>query len=401
MISSRRFFLKYLAVIVVSNRVFSEKALALSRNDTVTPEQFGATGGGGDDTPAIQAAIDSGCQNLYLSKKYIVSPIKHPGVPGIIGRNSICLKLRSDLRIYGEGTIVLAEGSEGVSGAIMSNASADGIRNCVIEVTVDGSNAGGNNGFSGIVFINANNCSTTSKTKIANVTYNGIQFARGSRSCKCYGTTIINTGYIGIQAQNPTDIIVEQCNIRKTKDNAIDFEANKGRQNGEIRNNTIADCKAGIFLESGGNCLVEGNDISRFKTAGIFLNRINTPADNVQIVKNYICGDGENVQFGGIAINNAIKNVLIDGNTISGMKYGIWTNGGISDVLMNSNTFKNISESLIRIADGKNQLVKSKIRSQRYLGKIINGKPSLTNIDDLVNPVMLYKVDIDEMHVKE
>lgn len=50
MISSRRFFLKYLAVIVVSNRVFSEKALALSRNDTVTPEQFGATGGGGDDT---------------------------------------------------------------------------------------------------------------------------------------------------------------------------------------------------------------------------------------------------------------------------------------------------------------------------------------------------------------
>ncbi|WP_233963540.1 right-handed parallel beta-helix repeat-containing protein [Pectobacterium versatile] len=396
---SRRLFLKYLAVSLGLKWSLGHSA---DTANVITPEQFGAVGDGvTDDTLSIQAAIDSGYKNIYLTKRYAVSPIKHPGVPGIIGKDSVCLKLRSELRLYGDGEILLAEGSEGVSGAVLSNISTEGIRNCIVEVVVDGQNVGGQRGFSGIVFINANDCATTSKTKITNVTYNGIQFARGSHGCSCYGTTITNVGYIGIQAQNPINIAVEHCNIRKTRDNAIDFESNRGRQNGKIKDNKIIDCKAGVFLESGGNCFIENNNISLFKTAGIFLNRINTPADNVQIRNNTISGYGQTVQFGGIAINNAIKNVMIEGNIISGMKYGVWTNGGISDVTMNLNTFNDISESLLRIADGSNQLVKSKIRSQRYMGKIIDGKPTITNIDISRNKKSVYRVDIENMHFRE
>ncbi|WP_409158954.1 right-handed parallel beta-helix repeat-containing protein [Pectobacterium sp. B2J-2] len=395
--TTRRVFLKYLAVGVGFRWSLGRAA---DSRDVVTPEQFGAKGDGiTDDTESIQAAIDSGCRNVHLSKKYAVSPVRHPGVAGIIGRDSVCIKLRSNLRIYGNGEILLEESSEGGSGAVLSNVSTEEIRNCVVEVAIDGRNAGGTRGFSGIVFINANSCSTTQKTKVSNVSYNGIQFARNSHNCKCDGTTLTNIGYIGIQAQNPINIVVKRCQIRKTNDNAIDFESNKGRQNGEIKNNNIVDCKAGVFLESGGNCVVEGNDISSFKTAGVFLNRINTPADNVKIIKNKISGNAHNVQFGGIAINNAIRDVLIEENVISGLPYGVWTNGGISNVTMNENIFKDISKSIIRVADGKNQLVNSHIRKQNYIGNIVNGRPSMINTRDLKNKASLYNVTVDKLDV--
>ncbi|KFX20814.1 right-handed parallel beta-helix repeat-containing protein [Pectobacterium betavasculorum] len=387
---SRRVFLKYLAV---SLGLKWSPGYGYEDADT-TPEQFGAVGDGvSDDTRAIQLAIDSGCKNLRLSKKYAVFPVKHPGVPGIIGRDSICIKLRSDLRMYGDGEILLSKRSKGVSGAILSNASTEEIRNCVIEISVDGQNAGGPRGFSGIVFINAQNCSTTAKTNIANATYNGIQFARNSSRCTCNETTITNTGYIGIQAQNPIDIVIENCIIKNSSDNGIDFESNKGNQKGTIRGNVIEKCKAGIFLESGGNCLVEKNNISLFKTAGIYLNRINTPADNVKIIKNIINGSRD-VQFGGVAINNAIKNITIEGNEISNLNYGVWTNGGISEMTMNENTFRDIYNSFVRVADGKNQLVRSTIKKQKYIGKLSNGRPSVINEIKSIND--LYNVTIEK-----
>ncbi|WP_261455997.1 right-handed parallel beta-helix repeat-containing protein [Serratia ficaria] len=376
--------------------------LALASMQLCRPEDYGAKGDGAtDDTLALQKALDSGCGSLYLAANYLVSPQKHPGIPGIIGANSVCLDIKSNIRVYGPGTIILKPGAKGSSGAILANVSAGNIKNCSVEVQIDGNKDSAKGKFSGIVFINGDSCKVTEKTVIKNVSYNGIQFAGSSNNCIAKGSKVSNIGYIGIQAQKPQNIIVSDCVIRKTKDNAIDFESNKGTQNGVIKNNNISDCKAGVFLESGGNCLIADNVISNFKTAGIFLNRINTPADNVKISGNTIKNSASEAKFGGVAINNAIKNVIISGNKITGVKYGIWTNRGISNLTVNENEFSNIGEAILRIARSKNALVRSKISQQIYNGQRVNGKPFTSSPFDNKNnfPERVYQVSITPIKV--
>lgn len=370
----------------------------------VQPEQFGARGDGiTDDTIAIQKAIDSGCAVLYLKSTYQVSPQKYAGVKGVIGKNSTCINIRSNLKIYGPGKLILKDGVNGTSGAIMANVSEKKISNCSIQIQIDGNKSKTKGAFSGIVFINAENCSVTDKTIINNVSYNGVQFASGSKKCRAIGSKISGSGYIGVQAQRPQKIIVSNCEITNSNDNGIDFESNNATQNGIIRNNKITNCKSGIFLESGGNCEISNNEIQDFNMAGIFLNRINTPANNVSILNNKITNITKKEKFGAIAINNAIKNVVIGGNTIKGVKYGVWINGGIDQLALQRNEFSYIQEALVRITREKNSLVRSKIEQQIYIGKKINGKPFTTspigNKNNFSNRI--YNVSITPMETTE
>ncbi|EPG9697330.1 right-handed parallel beta-helix repeat-containing protein [Klebsiella aerogenes] len=354
-------------MLAASSVLASQQALAapLGNPKAVRPEDFGAKGDGlADDTNPIQKAINSGADEIIFSGKYKVTPQSFPGIPGVIGHNSVCLDVKSNQVLKGQGKIILGKSSHGNSGAILANITSQQINDTTISVSIDGGQIGGKNGFSGIVLINAKRCVIGNDISISNMSYNGIRLARSSLSCRIQNVNIKNVGYIGIQAQQPRNIFVCNNTIENTKDNAIDFESNKGYQDGYIHDNTITKCKTGIFLESGGNCSIYNNKISKFYVAGIFLNRINTPANNVRIYKNIIDGIGNKVQKGGIAINNNIRTATISSNTFKNLDYSIWANGKISHITVGENKNINIGKSIIRVGNIKNDLTDSVVSKQ-------------------------------------
>uniref|UniRef100_UPI0019543FEB right-handed parallel beta-helix repeat-containing protein n=1 Tax=Klebsiella aerogenes TaxID=548 RepID=UPI0019543FEB len=224
-------------MLAASSVLASQQALAapLGNPKTVRPEDFGAKGDGlADDTNPIQKAINSGADEIIFSGKYKVTPQSFPGIPGVIGHNSVCLDVKSNQVLKGQGKIILGKSSHGNSGAILANITSQQINDTTISVSIDGGQIGGKNGFSGIVLINAKRCVIGNNISISNMSYNGIRLARSSLSCRIQDVNIRNVGYIGIQAKQPRNIFVCNNIIENTKDNAIDFESNKGYQDGYI-----------------------------------------------------------------------------------------------------------------------------------------------------------------------
>jgi len=119
----------------------------------------GAKGDGvTDDRLAIQAIIDSGVDAIYIPEGTFV--VSHDGVTYDGKGTGVGLKLRSNLKIYGTGTIKY-KGGQGGSFAVLANVD-DYIENCHIEgITIDGNkdNLNPNASVSNIVLFGANNCS--------------------------------------------------------------------------------------------------------------------------------------------------------------------------------------------------------------------------------------------------
>lgn len=340
----------------------SLKVLAIESKLAVRPEDFGAIGDGmHDDTLALQKAIDSGAGTIIIDKNYLVSPRKIRGVPGVVGNNSVCLDVRSNLKIIGVGALILDKKSKAANGSMLCNITEKEISNFQLSICIDGNNAGERNSFSGLTLINASRCNVTKEAVVKNFTYNGIRLARRSLSCLIDGSSVSNIGYIGIQAQQPRNIIIRNNKINNSGNNAIDLESNKGYQNGHIYNNEIYGCATGIFLESGGNAIIFNNKIKEFKVAGVFLNRINTSANNVKISHNEFKGLLNKTSKGAIAINNNIKNIYISNNKFDDVEYAIWMNGNISNVSIGKNENINVASSFIWIPDKRNDLMNSSI----------------------------------------
>lgn len=89
---------------IVDGKARDDIALMQSKMlDFVTPEMFGALGGGSDDTHAIQAAIDKGIElgkPIYLSQRYITT-------------GTICISGKR-CNVYGNGTIVYTGAGDAV-----------------------------------------------------------------------------------------------------------------------------------------------------------------------------------------------------------------------------------------------------------------------------------------------
>lgn len=345
--------------------LYSLNGSAAQSSSIVRPEDYGAVGDGQhDDTLAVQRAIDSGAGTVILDKKYLVSPRQKKGVPGVVGDNSVCIDIRSHLKLVGNGSLVLDKNSQAANGSMLCNLSETEISDFHLSIILDGSNSGRKKSFSGVTLINANRCNITKGCVIKNFTYNGIRFARRSLSCLIDGVSVSNVGYIGIQAQQPRNIILRNNIIRGTEDNGIDLESNNGYQDAHIYNNLIVGCNVGVFLESGGNAIIFNNDIMDFRVSGVFMNRINTSANNVKISNNKFRGLMQGTTKGAIAINNNIKNISISNNEFDSVEHVVWMNGNISQIHIGKNKIKNIGSSFLWVPDKKNDLTNTTIDNE-------------------------------------
>lgn len=350
--------------------VYDQNTVGEKLQRIVTPEDFrDANSAAGDWTTAIQAAINSGAREIYFpGNQYLVRPQTHAGLSGTFGANSVCINIRSNLRLFGPGVVKLMDGKGGSSGAIFGNWDGLAVENIIIELTIDGNKANSTGTTSGIVIVNATNCKTTEKTRVVNSKFNGIQFAKGSTGCKVDRSVVEGAAYIGVQLQKANNFSVSRCRVVGSGDNAYDVEANNSSMFGEIVGNYAETCNTGIFLESGGNILVTQNHVVNFNTSGIYLNRINTGSYKNIITQNRLYKGTGNGSRGCIGLNNAVGRSIIKDNICDGADYAIWIEGGVDAIVCESNDCFGIGKALVHIGRTTNALVKSMIGRNYYTG---------------------------------
>ena len=347
--------------------------------ETVSVKDFGAVGDGvTDDTTAIQNAVNAASEVRFTpGKTYIVSPQTLSSLGGGVG---ICINVSSNRRLVIYGATIKQKDGTGGSGAVIGNTAA--VQNVLIEGgTVDGNRANTSNTMGGIVFYNATNC------EIRKVLVKGSrQIGAGFRSTTTgFGKNAVrdciieDSGYIGIQC-NRQDLGVEISGniVDFSVDNAIDVEGNN--TSGDpgfgsrivITNNRCSNFTTGIFLESIGNAIVSNNYLDNFNVHGIILNRINSGALNVIVANNQITnGAGRS----GVLVNNNSGNVIIDGNFFKTLAHSIECNGAALGLSVGKNLHVDISQTLIKVPQGTNQLIHSRIGSQDYRDARVVGKP--------------------------
>lgn len=347
--------------------------------ETVSVKDFGAVGDGvTDDTTAIQNAVNAASEVRFTpGKTYIVSPQTLSSLGGGVG---ICINVSSNRRLVIYGATIKQKDGTGGSGAVIGNTAA--VQNVLIEGgTVDGNRANTSNTMGGIVFYNATNC------EIRKVLVKGSrQIGAGFRSTTTgFGKNAVrdciieDSGYIGIQC-NRQDLGVEISGniVDFSVDNAIDVEGNN--TSGDpgfgsrivITNNRCSNFTTGIFLESIGNAIVSNNYLDNFNVHGIILNRINSGALNVIVANNQITnGAGRS----GVLVNNSSGNVIIDGNFFKTLAHSIECNGAALGLSVGKNLHVDISQTLIKVPQGTNQLIHSRIGSQDYRDARVVGKP--------------------------
>lgn len=331
-------------------------------------------------TAAIQTAIDSlASGDVYIPEgTWLVQPQAHAGLAGTFGSSSVCIKPRSGLRLYGPGVLKLADGAGGPSGAVVGNWDGAAISDVHVEVRIDGNKSLAGGSMSGVVLVNAVNCSV-SRSKIWDCSFNGIQFAVTSTACEASGNYITGSGYIGIQAQRASGAVIRGNRIYATTDNAIDCECDGYTQAQIIiAENVVSGCASGVFLESGGNAIVLGNDISHFNQAGVWMNRINTGSLNNIVASNkFIRGTGT-AALAGVYCNNSVGDSQIGGNHFEGMDYSVWLAGTTSHVDVGRNYHKAIGKCLVYIPPDTNAAAKCRVSQQTLHGPLSGYLPFTT-----------------------
>lgn len=351
--------------------------LEILDNSTATPAQV---------TAAIQAAINTTSNGeVYIPEgTWTVEPQKHDSLDGTFGANSVCLRPRSNLHLYGPGIIKLADGKGGASGAIIGNWDGAPIENVRIQCQIDGNRDMATGTMSGIVLVNASNC-TVRGGWIKRVSFCGAQMAKSSVSCTVQDVFLSDIGYIGIQFQRAHEGKVLDCKIYNTVDNAIDFECDGALQDQNIISRNVgAGCASFVFLESGGNTIVTDNSAKDINEAGIWINRINTGSENNRLSGNRFQRGSGVGRRGGIYSNNVCGKSIIAQNFIEGFDYGMIFEGSTNYLAIEPNYFKNIGKALYGISRQETALVKSLIRQPWYEGPL-NGRFPFT-VTPLTSP---------------
>ncbi|MDK8188082.1 MULTISPECIES: right-handed parallel beta-helix repeat-containing protein [Sphingomonas] len=323
-------------------------------------------------TAALQQAIDrSTTGEVYVPAGiWPVEPQGHPALPGTFGTNSVCIRPKSNLHLHGPGTLRLADGKGGGSGAIIGNWDGKPIENVRIACQIDGNATAAGGKMSGIVLVNARDC-TIAAGSIRNMSFNGVQIARGSTGCTIDNMRFDSIGYIGIQLQHAANAILSNNTLTNIGNNAIDLESNNQSQGQNvISKNICSGCATFVFLESGGNSIVSENNAQDIEEAGVWLNRINTGSENNIIVNNKIQKGKGSGKLGGIYCNNSSGRSMISGNMIDGFDYGMYFTGRSHYLAIEQNYFRNIGKFLYYIPAENSTLVKSVIRQPYYEGPL-------------------------------
>lgn len=335
-------------------------------------------------TQALQAAIDEGAAAgwVYIPPGvWSVQPQAHAGLAGTFGANSVCIKPRSGLRLYGPGVLTLAAGAGGASGAVIGNWDGAPISDVTIECRIDANAAHAAVGstMSGVVLANATDC-RVANGYVRNASFCGVQFAVASSGCACTGMRVEGIGYIGVQAQRASGLQIVGNVVRSTVDNAIDCEADAGAQEQiVIGHNIINGCATGVFLESGGNAVVIGNDIQAFAQAGVWMNRISTSSENNIITANKFKKGAGAALKAGIYGSNVVGASEIFGNYFQDLNYSMWFEGACNYLDIGENMHRSIGTRLVHIPQSANALVKSRIGLQKHVGPLVGRTPYTTN----------------------
>lgn len=395
----------------------------------VAPKGDGVT----DDRVAIQAIIDSGAASIYFPDRVFI--VSHNGQTYTGKGTGVGLKLRSNLRILGPGTIKYKGGQAG-NFALMANVD-DSIDNCHIrEIKLDGNkdnlNAGAS--VSNLVLFGAKNCSYKEVTSI-NASYCSLMI-RGTdtksniiRDCK-----VDNSGYIGIQCQRHVGLKVINNTIYNSGDNGIDIEGNDdtgGLTNlgfGKkviISGNEVDGANSGVFIESTGQTIINGNHLFNVNV-GVFVNRIDSGSYMNNINGNMIINMpwqastiyrvGDRVVYNskmfectvagtssstapshssgtatdgtvtwlyirsfssnyGMRFTNNVGESMVQNNFIKGFTHGIRCVSTASYLTIVNNTFSDIAKYLVSGAGGTNVLIYSQIGQNYYKGAQASGFP--------------------------
>lgn len=395
----------------------------------VAPKGDGVT----DDRLAIQAIIDSGVAAIYFPNRVFI--VSHNGQTYTGKGTGVGLKLRSNLKIFGPGTIKYKGGQAG-NFALMANID-DSIENChVREITLDGNkdnlNAGAS--VSNLVLFGAKNCSYKEVTSI-NASYCSLMI-RGTdtksntiRDCK-----VDNSGYIGIQCQRHVGLKIINNTVYNSVDNGIDIEGNDsagGLTNfgfGKkviISGNEVDGANSGVFIESTGQTIIDGNHIFNVNV-GVFVNRIDSGSYMTNINGNMIINMpwqattiyhvGDRVVYNskmfectvagtssstapshssgtatdgtvtwvyvrsfssnyGARFTNNVGESMFQNNFIKGFTHGIRCVSTASYLTIVNNTFSDIAKYLVSGAGGTNVLIYSQIGQNYYKGSQTSGFP--------------------------
>lgn len=347
---------------------------------------YGAKGDGTtDDTAAIQAAINSGASEVVFpaGKTYLVSPNSSYVTPE--GGAGICINVPSNIRLVMYGATILQKSGTAGTGAIIGN-SASTVTNVTIEGGIVNGNSNNTTGnMNGVVLFNSTNCQIKNVT-IQSTRFIGVGFRAPAATTSVFfgensitGCNVESTLYIGIQCNRQglgLEIIGNY--VAYTGDNAIDVEGNNTaggngfNQRVIVTGNNCYSCTTGVFLESSGNAIVQGNNIDTFNNAGIYLNQINTPAANVIINGNRITnGAGQT----GIYVNNNSGYAIIESNYFNTLASSITANANAEYLTIGLNTHQNITGVLLQIGRSTNNLIFSYVGQQTYIGSTTNGVP--------------------------
>jgi len=395
----------------------------------VAPKGDGVT----DDRIAIQAIIDSGVSSIYFPDRVFI--VSHNGQTYTGKGTGVGLKLRSNLKIFGPGTIKYKGGQAG-NFALMANVD-DSISNChVREITLDGNkdnlNAGAS--VSNLVLFGAKNCSYKEVTSI-NASYCGLMI-RGTdpKSNSIKDCKVDNSGYIGIQCQRHVGLKIVNNTVYNSVDNGIDIEGNDdagGLTNfgfGKkiiISGNEVDGANSGVFIESTGQTIINGNHIFNVNV-GVFVNRIDSGSYmnningnmiiNMPWQANTIYHTGDRVVYNskmfectvagtsssiapshssgtatdgtvtwsyirsfssnyGMRFTNNVGESMVQNNFIKGFTHGIRCVSTASYLTIVNNTFSDIAKYLVSGAGGTNVLIYSQIGQNYYKGAQSSGFP--------------------------
>lgn len=387
---------------------------------TVTPELFGAYANGvADDRIPIQRAIDH-CGNNYdagygsltvnIDKFYYVSLNSASlGVVGELAAGRTALCMRSGVTLTGSGELKLNALSGSSSGAIISNWNGP-IKNVTIKgIRLNGgSDVYTGTGINCINILDSDNVQIID-VKAINSTAGGIYLRKalndtyGCSNSKITGCLVNTAAYIGIQLQCPDHITVSQNIILNTVDNGIDIEGNLSTSTARgiarkiiVSQNNIDGCLVGVFMESCGDTLIDGNVISNFSSYGVMQNRINSASYNVDITNNRFIGL-DAYSNAAICWKNNCGHSRVSNNTIANVNYAFYANKA-TYVDIGVNRLSNIAKGVLYVPNQASGFVYSRLAEQFIIEAQSSGVPFVWSASDYPgnNSTRYYRAKLSE-----
>ena len=405
----------------------------LSYTTGIAIEKFGAKSvteeAGFDSTQAFADAMNSVITELYVEGEY---EVKLDRVTYAGKGTGIAIKLRSNIRIYGPGTIRLIGGQSG-SCAVMANPT-DSIDNCILEgITIDGNRDNNTGNIANAILFGATNSHYrgvySKRSGYVGLMIRGV----GTRDNSVSACKVEDSDYIGIQCQRHEGLHVVNNTVRNSGDNGIDLEGNDniggvtnlgfGKQM-VIAGNVVDNANSGLFIESTGQVLAYGNFLYN-TNVGVFVNRIDSGSYmngihsniiiNMPWVSGYVYDAGDRIVTGskvyectiggtsavapshasgtakdgtlewkflrtlpsnyGMRFNNNVGKGLVTNNHIRGFLYGVRLVSAASYLVFKDNYFSDIQKYLFAPATGANSFIKSQIGENFYEGTQSGGFP--------------------------